>query len=126
MKRLLVTAVAALFASPAFSAIWVQVNEKGDVATAYVDISSIRGTGDLVQAWSKLVVKRPGADHIATLVQNMAYNCSAHSQARVSYVSYRYDHRVLDTVTEPQVIFVDAAPDTVADALTTYVCDYRK
>ena len=135
MKRTILLALL-LTCGAAWASEWVSVGQPGDKTSEnFVDVSSIRRSGDIARAWIKLVLlphtqRGAGTDSgkwIEKLVQREAYNCSEGS-AKMEAIRTDYEDGTSwqdSPESMARQTWEPVPPDTVGEAIMKFVCSWK-
>ena len=121
---IILSSLTLLFATPAVGADWRYVGTSDNGTTIYVDMETMRPTGDTVNVWVRYDHSRDRTIRFRETKQLVTYNCSARTSTLRSYISYDANGRVVDSgdISTYQLRQNNVAPDTIGDAIMTAVC----
>ena len=111
-------------ASAAAAADWVEATKGHDGRIVYLDIDSIRRSGDDVRVWVMHDLSKVKSERARRVKYQLAYKCADETLFTASVVSYAPNGDVLrsEQPIETRYDYKPVVPDTIGESLMKLVC----
>lgn len=109
------------FAAPVSAAEWVKVGTAASGTEVWFDSETLQRNGTQRAVWLKLVHTKPN-DDVVESKERLRLNCASRQYTVVTYVDYSRSGDVIASKTFKYPEWVDAAPETMADAYFRLLC----